>query len=128
MHLNSTEFEQWKTKYEQDTDSCFVQSSGVKGSCETYTHYFYCNRSGYFLTQSTGKRHLKSQGTSKMNAHCTATIVATQKEQCIQVRICHTHYGHSKSIGQLKLSKEDRQHIAGKLAQGVTFKNTMMTL
>ena len=60
-----------------------------------------------------------------MNAHCTATIVATQREQCIQVRICHTHYGHSKSIGHLKLSKEDRQHIAGKLAQGVTFERIL---
>ena len=60
-----------------------------------------------------------------MNAHCTATIVATQKEQCIQVRICHTHYGHSKSIGHLKLSKEDSQHIAVKLFQEVTFERIL---
>ena len=42
---------------------------------ETSMFYFYCNRSGHFETQSTGKRHIKSQGSVKINAHCTATMV-----------------------------------------------------
>ena len=89
---------------------------------ETSTYYFYCNRSSHFETQSTGKRRIKSQGSVKINAHCTATmVVATQENNPIQVKVCHTHHGHSKSLGHLNLTTEDRHQIAGKLAQGVSF-------
>ena len=39
--------------------------------------------------------------------------------------MCHTHYGHSKSLGHLNLTTEDRQQIAGKLAQGVSFEKIL---
>ena len=68
------------------------------------------------------RAHIKSQVSVKINAHCTATmVVTTQENNLIQVRVCHTHYGHSKSLGHLNLTTKDRQQIAGKLAQGVSF-------
>ena len=48
-------------------------------------------------------------------------VVTTQENNPVQVKVCHTHYGHSKSLGHLNLSIADRQQIAGKLAQGVSF-------
>ena len=48
-------------------------------------------------------------------------VVATQENNSIQVKLCHTHHGHSKSLGHLNLTTEDRHQIAGKLAQGVSF-------
>ena len=94
----------------------------MKTLTEISKFYFYCNRSGHFETQSTGKRHIKSQGSVKINAHCTATMVETTQEYYpIQVKVCQTHYGHSKTLGHLNLTTEDKQQIAGKLVQGVSF-------
>ena len=99
----------------------------MKKYSRTHTYYYYCSRSGYFKTKSTGERILKTQGTSKINSHCTASMIVqhSQDEACIHVRVCYSHYGHSKHLGHLKLSNEDRNHIAGKIAQGVTFERIL---
>ena len=86
MHVNEhlseivplpTEFMEWKEEYEKDTKSSFTKVTGDKGKGETTLTYYYCNRSGFFQTKSAGKRHLKSQGSSKINAHCTAVLIVT---------------------------------------------------
>ena len=49
--------------------------------------------------------------TSKLNAYCTAAIVVTQSDQDqhkIQANIFTTHYGHSITIGHIRLPKEHR--------------------
>ena len=66
---NYAEFESWKEETERATDTNFVRSTGLKSTeadLETKT-YYYCNRSGYFLSISTGKRSFESQETSKLN-------------------------------------------------------------
>ena len=55
-------------------------------------------------------KSIKSQGTAKINAYCTAAMVVTQKEQQqdLQVNVCTSHYGHSISMGHIRLKEEDR--------------------
>ena len=117
----------WKEKYEVCTNSWFVQSSGEKDLVETGTTYYYCNRSGAFKSKSTGKRHLKTQGSSKMDAHCTASLRVSRGKQskCIQVLVHKTHYGHKTSLGHLRIPDGERLAIAGQLAQGVTFQHVL---
>ena len=49
-------------------------------------------------------RSIKSQGTAKINAYCTAAMVVSQKEhkQDLQVNVCTSHYGHSISMGHIR--------------------------
>lgn len=89
--------------------------------------YCYCNRSGNFRNTATGKRHTKLQGTSKINAHCTAslTVSTTDDKTCIRVDVHKTHYGHEISLGHLRLLGSERIAIAGQLAQGVDFQHIL---
>ena len=113
----------WKNKYENATRSSFVKATGDKGADKHIT-YYYCNRSGYYTNKSRGKHQTKLQGTSKLNAYCTAAIVVTQAtkgdKHIMQAHIYKTHYGHHSSLGHLRLQKCQREAIASKLAQGIT--------
>ena len=93
----------------------------------TVVHYYYCNRSGFFISESTGQRHLKSQGSSKLHFHCTAgmTVKRHVQEKSVTVDICHTHYGHSPKLGHLRLPEAERLRIAGQLSQGVAFERVL---
>ena len=53
-------------------------------------------------------RSPKSQGTSKSNTYCTAAIVLPQGDSNVQANIYRTHYGHSISIGHIRLQEEHR--------------------
>ena len=121
--MSTIDFEQWKAHFERETNSSFVKTTGVKGGCEKSITYYYCNRSGYFNPAGHNMRALKSQGTAKLNAYCTAAIVLTNSNQdpYLQANICSTHHGHSVSVGHLRLQPQDRYNIAAKLSQGVTF-------
>lgn len=106
----------------KETNSWFVQESGKKSAGTTY---YYCNRNGYYKSRGTGRRHLKNQGTSKINAHCTAAL----KVQCTGMD-CHltvykTHYAHKSSLGHLRIPESDRLAIAGKIGQGVDFQHIL---
>ena len=64
---------------------------------------------------------MKTQGTSKINSYCTAslTLVQEKDEECIKVQVCYTHYGHIISIGHLRIPYTDRMAVASQLAQDV---------
>ncbi len=67
-------------EYEKATNSCFIKDCGEKRS----NLYYYCNRSGHFKSRSTGIRHLKTQGTSKISGYCTAAIIVQIKsDNCL---------------------------------------------
>ena len=108
--------------FERKTCSYFVKGSGTKHTGYTKTTYFYCNRSGYFKSKSKGKRILKTQGSSKLNAYCTAGIqlyhLTNHKLKAI---VSKTHYGHTCSLGHIPLPQDIRHGIAGQLAMGVHF-------
>ena len=47
------------------TTTSFVQSSETKVNNGTKLTYYYCNRSGFFKTESKEKRALKTQGSAQ---------------------------------------------------------------
>ena len=99
----------------------YVKSTGCKTSSDTIIEYYNCNRTGYFTSVSSGKRLLKAQGSSKLNAYCTASLTVRKHDNGkISVEICNTHYSHTPSLGHLRLSKSQRSEIAKKLSEGVT--------
>lgn len=109
------EFKIWKESYERANNSWFVKNTGHKSA----GFYYYCNRSGNFKSRSTGKRHLKSQGTSKLNTYCTAGMLVRVKKTCLKIVLYKTHYGHGTSLCHLRIPETERLAIAGKLSQGV---------
>ena len=127
--LLPTGFQQWKDEFERNSGASFVKATGEKGQGSVTTNvYYYCNRSGFFHTKATGRHHIKSQGSSKLNAHCTAAITVRKNipgTNIVKVNICKTHYGHNCSLGYTRLSETDRLTIAGQLAQGITFERIL---
>ncbi len=72
------------------------------------------------MSRGVGKRHIKSQGTSKLNEYCTAALIVNIHEDgTINVNVHKTHYGHQTSMGHLRISETERLAIAAKLADGV---------
>ena len=118
-------FQRWKEQFERNTNSWYVQTSGKKELLHCGKTYYYCNHSGHFSSRSTGQRHLKTQGSSKINSYCTAAITVSRERVsgCTEVQVCSTHYGHKTSLGHLRLLESDKTIIAGQLAQGVDFQH-----
>ena len=61
------------------------------------------NRSGYFTSNSTGKRISLTVSDYTSN----------------YINVCKTHYGHECILGYTRLQSTLRQSIASKLTQGV---------
>ena len=104
-----------------------MQGSGEKDLLGGGKTYYYCNRSGHFKSKATGQRHVKTQGTSKINSHCTASLTVYREKgsEGIKVKVHKTHYRHKPSLGHLRLLDSDRIAIAGQLAQGVDFQHIL---
>ena len=115
------EFEKWKEELEIKTNSNFVKATGEKHNSDKELVYYYCNRSGFFSSESSGVRGQKSLGTSKLNSYCTASIVVHKYQNgSICAEVCSTHYGHSFILGHLRLPQSTRVEIASKLSQGIS--------
>ena len=118
-----TEFEEWKCNFEEEQDSYYCKISGTKyqEKIGLETSYFYCNRSGNYSAKGKGLRRVKTQGSCKINGHCTSMILLnkfTDTNEC-EVEVFKTHYGHEMQLGHLRLSKKDRITIARKRQIGV---------
>ena len=96
MLIILAEFEEWKAAYEAEQSVMFVKGTGDRTTEECTISYFQCNRSGVFRPKGEGLRRLKSQGSSKINHHCTAAITLTVNHttQSVKAEVCHTHYAH----------------------------------
>lgn len=66
---------------------------------------------------------MKSQGSSKLGYHCTAQLSATVDNTSgkVVVKPWLTHYGHSDNLAYIRLPNSDRQKIASRFKDGVTF-------
>ena len=104
------DFEQWKTTFEQETNSSFVKATGEKAGREKRLTYYYCNRSGYFSPSGRNVRALKSQGTAKLDSYCTAAIILTKGDvgTHYKANVYSTHHG----LGYLRLQRKDKYTIA----------------
>lgn len=84
------------------------------------TMYLYCNRSGTFVSHSKGRR-IKKIGSSKISAHCTALIKYFEESSgCVKATVCSTHYGHDKDHRFLRLTKNQKEHIANRMKSGMS--------
>ena len=121
------DFEIWKEEIERETNTWYVKGTGKKQTTDGFIEYYYCNRSGFFSTESTGKRQLKTQGSSKINQHCTASITLTHRNYTASIgaKICHKHYGHTNSLGHILLPESAHLSIANQLTIGVAFDRTL---
>lgn len=121
------DFKAWKECLEKNTNSWYVQTSGRKTLLDCGKTYYYCNRSGHFNSRGRGQRHLKIQGSSKINSYCAAAITVTRENVSgyIEVHFCSTHYGHKIALGHLRLIESDKIAIAGQLAQGIEFQHIL---
>ena len=118
-----TNFKVWKEKLEKDHQSSFVKSNGPKRTKTSIIHSYSCNRSGFHFSKGSGKRQIRSQGSSKIGCHCTAQLSATVDNSTgeVVVKSWLTHYGHSCDLAHLHLANNDRQKVASRVKDGVTF-------
>ena len=80
-------------------------------------------RSGFYNTQSTGKRKTKSQGMSQLNTYCIAFIKATKYRETgkIQVQTCTTHYGHLQQVEHIRLPEKVKLSIADQMSRSFIY-------
>lgn len=72
-------FNFWKNEIEHKTKSYYIKNSGSKDndhSNKTFIHYK-CHRNGNYISKGTGLRHLKTQGSNKINGYCPSCINVT---------------------------------------------------
>lgn len=122
------DFNTWKATFEEETSSSYIKSTGIKRNLDDDSVcYYYCNRSGYYRDKGSGKRAMKSQGTSKLNTYCTAAIrtITLKQTNEIQAEVCSTHYGHSTNLEHLRLPEIVRLSVAAQLTQGVSLQKIL---
>lgn len=121
-----SDFEIWKSDLESDNNVQYVKDTGAHLSKNkmNFFYYYRCNRTGKYrnhTNQQGRRRKLKSQGTDKINNHCTSSITVQEplnKELDIKVTYCVTHYGHNIDLKHIRLSNAERNYIVERLKQG----------
>ena len=86
-----------------------------------------CNRTGTFVSKSTGKRAMKSQGSCKTGCSCPAFITTRRYHATgeVQAEFCLKHVGHRQENAFNRMSKEMSTTIAAKLSQGISMTSVM---
>ena len=86
-----------------------------------------CNRTGTFVSKSTGKRATKSQGSCKTGCSCPAFITTRRYHATgeVQAEFCLKHVGHRQENAFNRMSKEMRTTIAAKLSQSISMTSVM---
>lgn len=117
--------------FETSQNSSYCKSTATKEKSGTKTTYFYCNRSGFYSQKGKGNRRLKTQGSCKIDGHCTSTVILTERTKIddaqdleFQADVCKTHYGHDRQLGHIRIAKEDRILIANKRQAGIEKKES----
>jgi hypothetical protein len=126
-----SEFEDWKSKVEDETPCRFVRRGYIRSTGRT-AEYYYCSRSGYYQPIAQRQRYLKMQGSQKIQRTCPAHVVV---RSCvgsdIKVKYIGKHLCHSNRYEQLchvSLSLSNRKQLAGRLAQQVPFHSILQEL
>lgn len=122
---NKNEFVTWKDNFENKSNSKYVRETAK--SCKNHKYLsLICHRSGKYLPVGKGLRHLKTQGSNKINGFCPASIKI--KEFCngkCEVVLINTHVGHDNNIGHLTLTKFEREKLAAKIAAKIPFEDIL---
>ena len=122
-------FLDFKSHEEVKCNSSYVQQCGKQNSidCNTQRCYYYCNRSGKCISVSTGKRQLKTQGSSKVGTQCTAHMKVQYNKitHKVHVEYCDYHHIHTAQLMHLRIADETRTAIAAQLQDGVSIERIM---
>ncbi|XP_014679733.1 PREDICTED: uncharacterized protein LOC106819642 [Priapulus caudatus] len=120
------DFQKWKQEEETITKTWYVRPRADRHTEYYNTTWLHCNRAGTFETRGSGKRPLKSQGTSKTGCSCPAFITAwTYVTGEVKAEYCLKHVGHRQESAYNRISPEMRTTIAAKLAQGVSMNSVL---
>ena len=122
-----TEFEKWKNEEERMTKSWYVKHRADRKTKHFTKSWLRCNRTGTFVSKSTGKRAMKSQGSCKTGCSCPAFITTRRYHATgeVQAEFCLKHVGHRQENAFNKMLKEMRTTIAAKLSQGISMSSVM---
>lgn len=123
ISFDTTEqFQIWKNDFEKESKTRFVKKNS-KSSANNKNISFICHRSGKYISESKGFRHLKTQGTNKIGALCPANIKLqiNKSNGTCKAFIIKTHVGHSCEIGHLSLTPTERKQLAIQIASKVPF-------
>nr|XP_015839955.1 PREDICTED: uncharacterized protein LOC107398907 isoform X2 [Tribolium castaneum] len=83
---------------------------------------YVCHRSGFDVKKGEGLRHLKTQGSNKINGICPSEILLKiQDDGTHNVIFIETHIGHDNELGHLNLTDSQRMDLASKIASKVPF-------
>lgn len=127
LQLTSFEsFLKWKEQTEQETLSRYVKKRGSHSSAnKTVRHYYICHRSGHFTSESKGIRHVKLQGSNKINGVCPASMQVIQYDGLCKIRYISTHIGHQNDLSHLGLTVEERRRLATDIANKIPFQSIL---
>ncbi|GFV75014.1 integrase catalytic domain-containing protein [Trichonephila clavipes] len=79
-------------------------------------------RNRVYISKGKGLRHLKTQGSNKIDGYCPAEIkVFVSETGACSIKFCKTHLGHRNDIGHLSLTDFEQQPIATKIASKIPF-------
>ena len=121
------EFHAWKAEEEEHTSSSFVQNCGQQRLPNARVWYYYCNRAGTYKSKGSGKRQLKSQGSSKLGEQCSAHIKVSEDiaSGIITAKYCKTHHNHQIKLAHIRIPQHIRMDLAAKLQQGITMERIL---
>lgn len=68
------DFESWKYEIEVSSRTYCVKSCGSSDTENLMYRYFKFNRNGFYYSKRSGHRHLKTQGSNKVNGYCSERI------------------------------------------------------
>jgi len=126
---NFENFNIWKNEIEHKTKSCYIKNCGsIDNDHSNKTFIYYkCHRNGNYISKGTGLRHLKTQGSNKINGHCPSCIDVTicKLSNICTVKFIANHLGHDNDLGHLPLNKDVRINIASKMSQHIPFENIL---
>lgn len=106
---------------ESETFSSFIHKRTNRKNQAAVKIEYYCHRSGYFKARGANIRHLKTQGSNKINGYCPANLKVVLKNGRYFANHCKTHVGHKleEDLGHIFLTKTERDQIATKIASKV---------
>lgn len=109
------DFEIWKAEEEKRLNVYFTKVAQKLDKI-----YFECNRSGHYTPKDSRQRHLKIQGSRKINSRCPATIKVHIDQEMVNVCYNKTHIGHKFELKHLNVHPTDRKLIAGYISMGLS--------
>lgn len=113
------EFLEWKSNLEYLSTDRYIKQWGDK-------MIFNCRRRGFYKPAKKDKKEkeskppkMKSQGSCKMNGHCTSQIVVHMKDGKYEIQFHKTHVGHDSMVCNSTIDRKTKRMIYGLLLKGL---------